>query len=136
MEVSDEAKKLLKTAKQLGTFKEDYAKEILNPKIDKYGIGFDSDNRFKVFGADIIFSAHSGYYGDSSCCVFSNGVDSKLASTAFKEAVVKHEDLILKTMSDILSDKAKGLIKDVTKEVLEATKILEELNDLVKEKEE
>jgi hypothetical protein len=124
-----EIQQKMKTADGIKSIKEKHAELCSEPRCDKHGIGFGVDNRFAVFSANIAFSAYTGYYGSSACSTRSNGIDSNIASEALHRAISKHEDLILETMAELISEDAEKMVNDARAEIDEATNFLMSLDN-------
>lgn len=130
----EKAKNMLSDAKTLRTVKSDMKATCHEkPSIDKYGIGFNLDNRFAMFSATISFDSWVGYYGSSSCSTFAHANNREEVVQSFHAYVAQHEDEILSWMADHLIQKAEKLQADVDKELLEAKNALEELQQSLKE---
>jgi hypothetical protein len=114
-------------AKKLKQFHEKYADEISNPNIDKYGKGFNHDDRFQSFKAMVYFGAKSGAYGSSSVgsCLYLD--DPKKASDALIEYLNRNEEAVIKGMSEILLCWAKDGIDKAEDKILKANEFLSEV---------
>jgi hypothetical protein len=108
-ETIEHIKKLKGISSAVETYFDAYTNETEKPTCDKYGCGFlDRDNRFNVFSLSLKFNAYTGYYGNSSCCTFSAGVDREIFPKYIEKAIEnKREELFEIAASMMKADAAK-----------------------------
>lgn len=115
-------------AKAFSTYWKEWSeKYVSDPKCDKKHASFTNrDARFTVFRFDVLFSSSIGYYGNSSCSTFSNGIDSKLVQEYFSRALEINKN-------KLFDDMAKLMQTDAAKLTAEAEKEIASLNSLIAE---
>jgi len=127
-ETIDKLKKLTALSKSLDTYFDMYRKKTCAGSCDKYAAGFNIDNRFTVFKVEASFNAYLGYYGNSSCSTFSNGISSDQISQYFIAALNRHKELIFKTMAEDVKTDAVLLREGAEKELRALQDMLQHLS--------
>lgn len=123
----NKTKKLMRDAKSLFSFHDKFSeatKKGNKGNIDKHKKGFNADDRFKSFTANVYFSAYTGTYGSSSVGNFLS-----LESGELQEALIQYlrdnEEEVIKGMAEIISKKAKSLVSSAKKEIAIAVSAIE-----------
>ena len=126
------AKALMRDAKKLIGFHdlfEEKTKKGNRGQIDKFGKGFNTDERFKSFKAEIYFSAHTGAYGSSSVSSFLRLESRDDIQRALIKYLQDNEEDVIKGMASILDKKAKELVNDALIEINNAQKAIDDINE-------
>jgi len=118
-------KELRRTANGLRTFFEKYHKATEPQSCDKYDAAFGRDNRFSVFSVATSFDSYTGYYGNSSCSTFSNGISRKEAEEAFVKWINLNMGKMFDGMAEILDADAKALVEAAEQEIEEMRKSID-----------
>lgn len=112
-----------RTATVLRRAKADYHARLheggSGPRVDKWGFGFNCDDRFEAFSVNVALDSWTGHYGSSSCSTFLNLPDRDAAKAAFVEYLNLHVWEIVEGMADII-DKGNGDAKAAYIEELRA----------------
>ena len=128
LDTIDKIKKLKLNADKLKTLKARYKEAINNDNIDKYGFGFNRDDRFSVFEVGkVSLDAHTGRYGSSSCYRFES-LDNDICSEAFTRVINIHIDFILKEMADYVEGEIDTFKDDLNVEFDSIKKLVDEIN--------
>lgn len=128
-----EVKSLLSDAKKIGSHNErfmDATKPGNSGNIDKYKKGFNADDRFKSFRAEVYFSSYTGSYGSSSVGSFLDISSTKSVEKAFIKYLQDNEDEVLKGISYNLQEAADALIEKAKGEIAAASEYLRSIEDL------
>lgn len=118
---------MFRDAKKLNRFHKEYAEKIADPNVDKYGKGFNHDDRFQSFKTTVYFGAKTGTYGSSSVGSSLYLDDSKKVSDALIEFLRRNEEVVIKEMSEILLSWAKEEINKAEEKLLKANEFLNEV---------
>ena len=126
----EEVKRLVADSRKLNEFHEKYQNRISQSQCDKYGKGFNHDDRFTAFKKTVFFSAKAGDYGSSSTSAQLSLQDGVKVGDALVEWLNQNEELVLKGIGKILEEKSKELLTEATKELEEANNFLDEVRSL------
>src|SRR5690554_2868742 len=108
MENVEKIEKTLRTANSIINGINKYKQEIKDSRCDKYGMGFNKDNRFSTAKITISVDSWTGYYGDSGCSNSLNITDVKIFSEQFVKVLNDNFDmLMLETANRIKNDALK-----------------------------
>ena len=113
-------KALISDSKKLGTHNERFenaTRQGNDGRIDKFKKGFNADDRFKSFRADVYFSSYTGAYGSSSVGQFLSLSSGDSVKKAFVKYLQDNESEILKGIADNLREEADALIKGAKDEI-------------------
>jgi hypothetical protein len=124
--------KLMKDAKKFFGFHSDYenaTKKGNEGRIDKYNKGFNADDRFKSFSANVYFSAYTGSYGSSSVGNFLHLESGDEITSAFIQYLRDNEHNVIKGIGQILEAKAKSLTDKARVEIESAQEKLLEIEE-------
>jgi len=124
------AKNIFNDSLAFRSLKKRYIEATGSCNIDKYGKGFNHDDRFKSFSVQIYYSAYTGSYGNSSVGNFFR-LDSNCASDALIEYLREHEDEVLEGIALILDKKAKKLVLEAKKELEKAENDLKKITNII-----
>jgi hypothetical protein len=97
-------------------------------QIDKFGKGFNKDERFRSFKAEIYFSSHTGSCGSSSVSSFLRLESADDIKRALVKYLQDNEEDVIKGMASILDKKAKELVNDALIEVNNAQKAIDDIS--------
>ena len=120
-------KNLSADAKNIGEFHERYKNKISQPKVDKHGKGFNSDDRFTAFKKTIYFGAKAGDYGSSSTYSQLHLCNSENVGNALVKWLNQNEELVFQGMAEILRKEAGELLSEAREEVAEVNEFLDGL---------
>ena len=127
----EEAKTLASDSKKLFHFHDQFreaTKKGNSGNVDKFKKGFNADDRFKSFSANVYFSAYSGYYGSSSVGKFINLSSGKHLNEALISYLNENEEAVIKGIATILERKAKSFISEAKKEVADASTAIQSIS--------
>ena len=114
-------------ADTLLTARENFNFRISDKNVDKHGLGFNKDSRFKSFSAEIYFGGYTGTFGCSSVYNFLRLDDRNIARDALIDFCRNHEKEILEHMSNFIVEKAKREEAEAREKLENDLKILDSL---------
>lgn len=117
----------LSDAERLLKVREDFDFTVADKDVDKHGLGFNKDSRFKSFSAEIYFGGYTGTFGCSSVYNFLRLDDRDIARDALIDFCKKHEKEILEHMSSFIIEKAKREEAEAREKLENDLKILDSL---------
>jgi len=123
------AKALINDARELEEFHDKFKEATRKgnrESIDKFAKGFNRDDRFKSFKAEIYFSAYIGSWSSSVSSFLHLESDSDINESLIKYLQDNEEDII-KGMASILDKKAKELVSEALIEVANAQIAINEI---------
>lgn len=124
----NEIRTLKKAASTVGSFWQTYRDKYLSDRnCDKKNATFvQADDRFSAFSFTLRFSAHAGYYGNSSCSrIFS--LDNELAGKYFTRAIQANAEALFRCASELMLKDAAALTEEAEKEVAALQAMLDEV---------
>lgn len=118
---------LINTSNRIKTTLDEYNLKIKKTTCDKYGKGFNLDDRFSAVSFNLSLDSWTGYYGHSGCSTeISIGNKEKFIEHFIKILNKKFDELLLLTADSILSE-AILLKEKAISELKEKTKKIENL---------
>ena len=134
MENLEKIERMLSTANGIVNGIEKYKMTIKKPNVDKFGMGFNKDDRFSAATIKISVDSWTGYYGSSSCGTFLSITDKDIFKKNFIKVLnVNFDRLMLETARWIKDDALK--YKDAAEnELKERLNMLNKLSGGQKEK--
>ena len=132
MENLEKIEKALKTANSIINGINNYRQTIKDSRCDKFGMGFNKDNRFSSAKITLSIDSWTGYYGNSGCSTFLSITDSGIFAKQFVEVLNDNfYTLMIETANRIKNDALKHR-KDAERELSDK---LEKIKSLGNEKE-
>lgn len=129
MENVDKIRALRSNAEALSTFFDRFNAKVKEPgrDCDKHDAGFGvRDDRFRVFELKLSFDAYHGYYGNSGCSTFTNGLSStELVRIYMEKVIIKHQDALLKEAAVLMLQEADSKKAEALKELADLKETIE-----------
>ena len=99
-----------------------------NPNIDKFGRGFNKDERFCAAGTHKLFySSKRGYFGSSDCYEIISIDNKELFWNCFDQYLNQHQDEILNAVADLMQIELQKNIDVLKDERDRINNVIEEL---------
>ena len=118
--------KLKKSSNSLMSFYERFKQETNKNSCDKYGCGFNKDDRFINFKVSISFNSWTGYYGNSGCTTFGLYFPDEFKSY-FVDAINSMQREIFNEMARKMLSDANEISKKAQKEIDQMQKLLSDV---------
>lgn len=125
----EKIKKLRRNAEEFETFWDRFFEKVSDTTCDKHGAAFGGDSRFSVFDMPSFFSAHTGYYGNSSCSTFGR-FDNDIAKAYMTKAINTMARQLFKKCAELMRIDAAGLTSEARKEIENLNKLIDECSSV------
>jgi hypothetical protein len=125
-EIARDAKALAEFCEKYPRRLEDYKKLHEGTDVDKYGMGFNQDDRFKACKEQRIwFDSHMGYFGSSDCHNLLNVKNEGLFWTAFIKYLNSHQEDIFNFISMEFKKELANRVCQIDDEIARLAKLKE-----------
>lgn len=131
----DKIKSIASDAEKLSQFHKKYPRELRAYQelygasdVDKYGMGFNQDERFSACNAHRIwFDSHKGYFGSSSCHQLISIRNDDLFWKAFIKYLNARQEEIFQFIAKEFKNELAKRVSQIDNEIATLTKLKEEV---------
>lgn len=127
IEIIERIKRLKKEENSLRNFFSEFDEQTSKSSCDKYGAGFNLDEKFSNFIVNVSFDSWKGYYGSPSCSRAGPNLSYDDAKDYFIKAINKHKALLFSTMADFMEEEASSLHEKAREEINAISALIDSL---------
>ncbi len=139
----DKIKSIASDAEKLSQFHKKYPRELRDYQalygasdVDKYGMGFNQDERFSACNAHRIwFDTHKGYFGSSSCSRLLSISNAELFWKSLDKYLNEHQEEIFQFISNEFKKELAKKVSQIDEEITSLTKLKEDVTSKLDEHE-
>lgn len=137
----DEIKSIASDAEKLSQFHTTYPRSLRNyqelhssTQVDKYGMGFNQDERFRACNPRRIwFDSHKGYFGSSDCHSLLSISNEDLFWKAFIKYLNAHQEDVFQFIAEEFKKELANRVSKIDSEIAALTKLKEEVTSNCKD---